>query len=55
MNEQFPKTDRDREREQERIFWEWWDKYVGDYPERFTLRMAFDAGFEAAMRERESA
>ena len=38
---------------QEADFWEWWDKYVGDNSDRFTLRMAFDAGYEAAMKERE--
>lgn len=36
---------------QEAKFWEWWDKNVGDYPERFTLRMAFDAGYELAIKE----
>ena len=36
---------------QEADFWNWWDKYVGDNPENFTLRMAFDAGYEAAKGE----
>ena len=53
MNQQFPKTDRDKAREQEMIFWQWWEK-IEPYQEQYTLRMAFDAGYEAAMKERES-
>jgi hypothetical protein len=37
----------------EKAFFEWWKKVQGR-EHRYTLRMAFDAGYEAAMREKKS-
>ena len=50
MKKQFPKSDREREREQEKVFWLWWQK-IEPNQTQYTLRMAFNAGYEAAMKE----
>jgi len=34
--------------QQEEAFWEWW-KVVEHYKHLYNLRMAFDAGYQAAM------
>lgn len=52
MREQFP-INRKYTNLEEKAFFEWWKK-VQDREHRCTLRMAFNAGYEAAMRERES-
>jgi hypothetical protein len=36
--------------EQEKAFWNWWNG-MEDYKHLYTLRMAFDAGYEAAQKE----
>ena len=51
MREQFP-YHRGSINAQERAFFKWWDK-IEPYKSRYNLRMAFDAGYEAAMQERE--
>lgn len=38
--------------EQEQAFWTWWEK-IAKYQNQYTLRMAFDAGYEAAIKEME--
>ena len=52
MKEQFP-YHRGSISAQERAFFEWWDK-IADHKEKYNLRMAFDAGYEAAMKEKEN-
>lgn len=37
--------------EQEQAFFEWWEK-VAPNKEQYNLRMAFDAGYQAAMEEK---
>lgn len=36
---------------QEADFWEWWEK-IEPYMDQYTLRMAFDAGYEAAKEDK---
>jgi hypothetical protein len=38
--------------EQEKSFFEWWDK-VEAYQNVYNLRMAFDAGYQAALKDLE--
>ena len=38
--------------QQEQAFWKWWDK-IEPYKSQYNLRMAFDAGYQAA-KEKES-
>lgn len=40
-------TERDNMDEQEKAFWEWWEK-VEPYKHLYNLRMAFDAGYQAS-------
>lgn len=36
--------------EKEQAFWEWWKK-IEQYKDNYNLRMAFDAGYEAAVEK----
>jgi hypothetical protein len=38
--------------EQEKAFFEWWDK-IERYRNNYNLRMAFDAGYQAALKDLE--
>lgn len=40
--------------EKEEAFFEWWEK-IAPYKEQYNLRMAFDCGYDAAIKEMEKA